>query len=687
MSFKNKLLFFFFVLIGCSKISYAQINNDPVIEYILEFVAENQNEDFDYTELVERLNFYRKNKLNLNKTSKNQLLELVFLNPLQINALLEHITINGDLINTLELQSIDGFDLETIRNLLYFADINTPTGFENFSFKKMFKEGKSDLLIRYNRYLELQQGFKILSSSTASRYLGTPERVFLRYRFSFSNNIQFSMNLEKDAGEKFWNNSQGQRGPDFSSASLYIKDIRKIKKLAIGDYALQFGQGLTLWSGLSFGKGADIFTVARQDLGLRAYTSVNEYSFFRGLATEINFGRFNFTPFISYNKLDAGIALNPLTNLEDISSLQQSGLHRTASELRSKGRISQLVYGANLQYNYRKLSIGLTAYQSNYSQAFAPGRSLYNQFDFTGTDLTNVGVNYSYTVNNTYFFGEFAHSLNFGLAYLNGLISSLSPVVSAVLFHRNYQKDYYSFYNQGIGESSTAVNEKGFYAGLQIKPDRKFELDFYTDLFKFPWLKFRVDAPSSGYDIFSQFVYTPSRSTRFTLRYQFQNKQQNSPNRIQTNVLEFVKRSNYRAEVQYQINKSFSLRNRIEMVQYHEESDQQRFGFLAYQDINYSPLSSKWSGNMRFTLFQTDGFDTRIYAYENDVLYGFSIPGFQDEGVKYYLNARYNVKRGIDLWLKYSYTQFNNRENVGSGLDLIEGNSRSEVKLQLRYQF
>ena len=148
-----------------------------------------------------------------------------------------------------------------------------------------------------------------------------------------------------------------------------------------------------------------------------------------------------------------------------------------------------------------------------------------------------------------------------------------------------------------------------------------------------------------------------------------------------------MKRSNYRAEVQYQINKSFSLRNRIEMVQFHEESANQRFGFLAYQDINYSPLSSKWSGNMRFTLFQTDGFDTRIYTYENDVLYGFAIPGFQDEGIKYYLNARYNVKRGVDLWIKYSYTQFNNRENIGSGLELIEGNSRSEIKLQLRYQF
>lgn len=674
-------------MLGCVNSILAQQDNDPIIEDIVESVVANQTEDYDYTELVERLNYYKKNKINLNRTNKEELQELVFLNPLQINAIFEHIATNGKLISDLELQSIRGFDLELIRNLLYFADISSPTGFENFSFKKLFSDGKNDLLIRYSRYLEKQKGFTIPASSGKSRYLGTPERVFIRYRFSFSNNIQFSLNLEKDAGEKYWNNTNGQTGPDFLSSSLFVKDIKRFKKIALGDYSLQFGQGLTLWSGLGFGKGADIFAVAKQDLGLKPYTSVNEFSYFRGAATQINFGRFDFTPFISYNKLDAGVALNPLTNLEDISSLQQSGLHRTENELKNRRRVGQLVFGGNIQYNYQKLSLGLTAYHSKYEQNFAPGNALYNKFDFSGNQLDNVGFNYSYTLNNTYFFGELAHSLNYGFAYINGLITSLSPIVSAVLFHRNYQKDYYSFYNQGIGESSTAVNEKGFYAGLQIKPNRKFGIDFYTDLFKFPWLKFGVDAPSSGYDILGQFNYNPNKTTRFTLRYQFQNKQKNAPEQLFTNTLDFEKKSNYRAEVQYQVNSIFSLRNRLEVVQYKQESTATKFGFLAYQDVNYSPLSSKWSGNMRFTLFDTDGFDTRIYTYENDVLYGFSIPGFQNQGVKFYTNVRYNVKRGVDLWLKYSYTKFNGVNTVGSGLDEIQGNNRSEAKVQLRIQF
>jgi hypothetical protein len=666
----------------------AQQSNDPIIEYILEVIAENQSEDFDYTELVERLNFYRRNPLNLNKASRDELQELVFLNPLQISNLLDHIAVNGKLIDILELQSIDGFDLQTIRTLLNFSSINSPTGFENFSWKNLRKEGRSDLMIRYGRILEEQAGFNISEESGRSRYLGTPDRVFTRYRFNYLNNLQFSLNLDKDAGEQFWTTQGRSIGPDFVSASLYVKDVSRFKKIVLGDFSLQFGQGLTLWSGLSFGKGADLFSIAKQDLGLRPYTSINEFSFFRGFATQINFGRFDFTPFISSRRLDAGSSLNAATNLSEITSLQISGLHRTPNELANKNRIGQLVYGGNLQYNHRKLSLGLTAYQSNYSENFAPGNSVYNQFEFTGRKLTNFGANYSYTVNNIYLFGEFAHSLNSGIAYINGAIASLTPQISALVFHRNYQKDYYSYFNQGISESSLAFNERGFFGGLQFKSGKKYEFNVYTDLFKFPWLRFRVDAPSFGHELFSQFTYTPKRTTKFILRYRIEEKQQNvSGATTAINTLETIRRQNYRFEIQYALNKSFSLRNRVEVSQFKKESTQNTYGLLLYQDVLYNPLSSKWSGNARIAYFNTEGFDTRIYAYENDVLYGFSIPGLQNKGLRFYLNGRYTVKRGVDLWLKYSFTHFTDLETIGSGLDQIDGNLRSEVKAQIRYQF
>jgi hypothetical protein len=677
------------ILLFClfAKANLAQQSNDAVIEYILESIAENQSEDFDYSELVETLNNYRRNPINLNKTNKEQLKELIFLNPIQIDNLMEHIALNGKLIDILELQSIEGFDLETIKKLLNFTSINALSGFENFTFKNLFSEGRNDLMLRYGRTLQDQAGFNIPPSSDKVRYLGTPDRIFTRYRFNYRNNLQFSLNLDKDAGEKFWNTQGSSAGPDFISMSLYVKDFYRFKKVVIGDYTLQFGQGLTLWSGLSFGKGADIFSVAKQDLGLRTYTSINEFSFFRGIASQINFGKFDFTPFLSYRKLDAGATLNQETNFEETSSFQISGLHRTSTELANKNRISQLLFGGNLQFNHRKLSLGLTAYQSNYNQNFAPSTALYKKFDFTGKDLTNLGFNYSYTKNNFYLFGEAAHSLHSGYAFINGAIVSLTPQVSAIVFHRNYQKNYHSFYNQAIGENSVSTNEKGFFGGLQYKSGRKYEFTFYADLFKSPWLKFRVDAPSSGHEMLGQFTYAPNKVTKFIFRYKLEEKEQNTSSDAIINFLEYVRKQNYRFEIQYKVNKNFNLRNRAEVVQFKRQSSGNSFGFLMYQDMIYAPDNSKLSGNIRFALFETEGFDTRIYTYENDVLYGFSIPGFQDKGVRFYLNARYNIKRGVDVWLKYSVTKYNDVETVGSGLDLIDGNLKSEIKAQVRYQF
>ena len=93
----------------------AQTENDAIVEAIIESVTENAGEDFDYSELVERLNFYRKNPINLNKTGRDKLEELMFLSPVQINQLLAHRSENGNFLELYELQSIDALDVETIK--------------------------------------------------------------------------------------------------------------------------------------------------------------------------------------------------------------------------------------------------------------------------------------------------------------------------------------------------------------------------------------------------------------------------------------------------------------------------------------------------------------------------------------------------------------------------------------------
>lgn len=688
MSFKiffTGLLFICLILKG--KISRPQVQNDVVIEQIIESLAENVSEDYDYSEITERLNFYRKNPLDINRVSREQLQELVFISPVQINTLLEHRTENGLFLDLLELQSLDGFDLESILRLLNFVALDPQNVFADISLKNILKKGTHDIMLRFGQVMERQPGFYDADFSDGPTYLGSADRIFTRYRYNYANIIAASLNMEKDAGEQFFS-GPANKGFDFYSASISVKGNGMIRKLVFGDYALQFGQGLSMWSGLGFGKGAGLTTMAKQDIGLRAYSSVNESSFLRGVSGTLNFKQLLITPFFSYKKLDATLALSDLPGKEaEINSIGISGLHRTQTELNNKNSVSQLVYGVNGQYSIKNFTIGLTAYHTLFSKPFAPGNLMYQRYDFGGRALTNLGLHYNYTFKNTYFFGEAAHSLFSGAAFVNGLMSSLSSQVSLVLLHRSYAKNYHSFFNQSVSEASDAVNEKGFYSGLVVKLSPKWELVTYSDFFKFPWLKFRVDAPSDGFELFAQLSYVPNKKFKVTGQYKQQIKEQNDDLQNTINGLETVGKQNCRLEISYKINDIFTLRNRAEMSQFKKSDSKPEFGFLTYQDIIYDPMSSKISGNLRFAIFDTEGFNSRIYAYENDVLYSYSVPAYQGRGLRCYLNGRYTISRGLDIWLRYALLSYTDQQTIGTGLDKIEGNKRSDIKFQVRYQF
>ena len=683
MNFKGKYLgFILFLFIVEPHIAYAQDGDTDIIEKILDILSRDPIDDQDYSDVAERLTYYRKHPIDLNKATKEQLKELIFLSPIQINEILNHSLENGPFINVFELQSIKSLDVESISLLLYFVKVTLPVPLQDMTFKKLVQKADHDLMIRMGQILEGQAGFSKLANTKEANYQGSASRVLTRYRYNYSNTLAASLNMEKDAGEYFFGSGKN-KGFDFYSGNISFRGNGIVKKLLVGDYALQFGQGLVMWSGSSFGKGAGISTIAKQDFGLKPYSSVNESMFLRGTSGTFKYKKISFTPFISKKNLDASLT----DEGKEISTISISGLHRTKSELDNKSRLSSTIYGAHIQLNSKSLTIGFTSYQTRFSLPFGIGKSLYEQYDFVGNSLTNLGLHYDYNYKNTYFFGEMAHSKNGGSASINGIISSLSPKVSLVLMHRRYTKNYHSFFSQAISESSNTVNESGFYSALSLKFDSKWDLFTYSDFFRFPWLKFRVNAPSSGYEIFAQINYRMDKKLKLSSRFKQQVREENPEGIIAGSGLETVDKQNYRIEISYSINDRFSLRNRVEMVRYQKGGSKYELGFLNYQDIIYKPLSSKISGNIRFGIFDTESFNSRIYAYENDVLYSYSVPAYQGKGIRFYFNARYTLIRDFDLWLRYSLTSYYDQNTVGSGDDQINGNKRSDIRLQIRYQF
>jgi len=651
------------------------VSPETIEEDLIDEILSEAAEEYDYSDISSRLQYFLKHPIDLNQADEGQLSELFFLSPLQISALLEHRNTTGDFVSLYELQAISGFDEGTIRRLLPFTTIEG-----NGTIVPVLKEGKHDLMLRYGRIIERQEGY-IAQEDGATRYQGGPERLLLRYRYRVDKRFMLSLNAEKDPGEPFFR-EENRKGFDFYSGALYATDLGRVRRLVVGDYSLQTGQGLTLWNGLSFGKGSLVQNVARQGMGVRPYTSTNESQFLRGVAATFAFGNLDISPFVSYKRADASLSNDSLT----FSNFQESGYHRTATEIRNRNSVLQQVYGLDLSFKTSGFLLGATGISTRFDKMMVPNTQLYNRFRFEGDQVNNASLHYSYTVRNVYAFGEAAHNFEGGSAFLNGLIATLSHRLSLVVLHRHYQKNFFSLWGQGFAESSETINERGLYSGLIWNPTRRFEWVAFADHFRFPWLKYRVDGPSSGVDLFSQVSVNPSRSQRYILRFRYRSKSENENVSSAVNPLAEVRRLQVRGQAQYHLNRVIEFRNRLEFSKYQKGSAEADFGYMLSHDVIYLPEQGTLSGNLRLAYFMTDSYNSRVYAFENDVLYGSSSSAYHGRGIRFYTNVRWRMQRNVDIWLRYA-AFYKGANGLGSGLDFIEGNVKSDIKLQIRLQF
>lgn len=665
-----------------------------IVESRIEFLLDNnESGEADYTTLFEQLEFYYRKPINLNRTSYEQLQTLGLINDILINNLLIHIEKNGNLITLEELQTVDGFDLETIRLILPFVTVNRNLDSPNVSFREIISDGDNQLFMRYTRILEEQEGFSNISDAALqdnpnSRYLGSQDKLYTRYKFTYSNNVSAGFTAEKDAGEEFFKGSQ-KKGFDFYSGHLYLQNFGIVKELALGDFQAQFGQGLTFWSGLAFGKTADLQTIKRSARGLRPYTSVQEDRFMRGGGITLQKGDVELTLFYSSNKVDANVT-DTIQDQEILvfSSLGESGFHRTKNEIDNKNRIQRTYYGGHLTYKKRNLNIGITAARSELDGNFQPNTRIYNQFSQLGNENTNVGVDYNYIYKNFNFFGEVSQSIDGGMAMTNGMLVYLDPKLSLAIHQRKFDRDFKPFESNAIGESTANSNEQGIFMGINAKPFKSITLSAYFDRFIFPWLRFQADGPSNGYSYLAQLTFSPNK--KLSMYGRIRTRERGASLRLEGENIDQVvneKQQAYRYNISYKVNKSWDIDSRVEFSQYQQGEQPKEFGYLVYQDVTYKSLGSPFSFSLRYALFDTDSYDSRIYAYENSVLYAFAIPAYNGRGTRFYLSTKYHISRGVDLWVRYAQTYYADRNEIGSSKELITGNTKSEVIAQLRLKF
>lgn len=697
------------LVVGINQVSWSQqpdtisaTASETDITDRIESIAGNTDAELDYSELIESLRYYRDHPLNLNYATRDELADLVFLNEMQIFHLMAYRENYGLMVSIYELQGITGFDQITIDKILPFVMVSQDAPPAKIPFRNAIKYGRNQVIMRYQQVLQERKGFRDIPDSLwienpNSRYLGSPEKLYFRYGFRYGKKIRWGLTAEKDPGEVFFTNNipdsiqkltreKLRNGFDFYSAHVSLNDIGHLKSFTIGDYQLRFGQGLTMWGGLAFGKSSDAANVKRFGTGVTPYTSADENRFFRGAAATVGLGDFEFSAFYSNNKIDAALDVSDTldTNEGFITSLQETGYHRTVNEVLKKDAIVMEVMGGNVNYQKQRLSLGFTGVVTKFDLPLGTADQLYDRYTFEGDQNINGGIDYAYLLNKISLFGEVTMSKNGAIAQLHGLSAALHPRLSVSLLYRNYSPEFQNLFANGFSESNN-YNERGFYSGMRVLIAPNWSLSAYVDVFKYPWLRYRVNSPSAGNESLIQLEHIASRDVNLNFRFKQQTKQINGNNElVGLDPLTTYRQSSFRFHINYRVSTSVRMANRAEYLIYQDNEAYRGTGYLVYHDVHWRPASENLTFYLRYALFDTDSYDERIYAYENDVLYAFSVPAYYYKGSKTALMLRYTLFEKINLWARISHLWFTNQKSIGTGLDEIDGDQKTEIKLQVQ---
>jgi hypothetical protein len=681
------------VLLLLPSVLLAQQPDETDLQEVIENVARGEDsEEFQYDGSIDDLENLRKRQVNLNRATREDLSEIVLLSTQQIQALLQYREKHGNFISIYEVQAVPYWDVATIKSVLPFVKVNTDISEAYTSIKDLFSKGVYQFISRYQQVIEKSNGYTVPADTAKQYYQGSPFRLFARFRYSYGTKMSYGITVDKDAGEEFFKGSN-KRGFDFYSGHFYIRDVKALKALALGDFEVRLGQGVIMWTGFGFRKSPSVMSVKREGLKLRPYTSVNEMNFLRGGGFTVGAKGFEVTAFASYKMIDANVVSAVATDTtideeEYFSSLLATGYHRTQNEIKGRERVAQLIAGGNFSYNKRNWHIGANAVYTRYFSNYQRNLQTYSAFDFSSNQLLNVSVDYHAAFRNIHLFGENAISQNGGFGLLNGMLVSLDRRVDLSVVHRYYSKEFQTVYGNAFAESSRPQNEHGVYLGLTVRPIKYLQLDAFADLYMHPWMKYLIDAPSWGNENFLQATIKPNRRSEIYVRYRFETKKRNSPlNDLPLDYTVNQTRQGVRYQHRFRVTDEITIGNRVELSFYNLEGNKPETGFVIYQDIGFKKLGFPLSADARFAVFRTPSYNTRIYAYENDVLYSFSIPAYYGNGIRYYLTLRYSATRWLDFWVRWAQTYRSDVKVFGSGLDEINGNKKSEIKVQMRVRF
>lgn len=629
----------------------------PWHEYLLELNSMEEFENVSWEEYEDVLTEYAEHPLNINTATREDLEQLPFLSPQQVEDIQAYIFQYGSMKSLAELamlKSINWYQQQLLRIFVYAGAT------EQRSFPTLHS------IVRYGKH-ELVGYAKIPfyeRKGDKNGYLGYPYKHWMRYQFRYSDKVKLGFLGSQDAGEPFFS-GKNTSGYDFYTFYLQVRKWKHIKNLTIGRYRLHFGQGLILNNDFCFGKVSMLTNLGRSNNNIRIHSSRSAANFLQGAAATVSLTKgLDVSGFLSYRKIDATVKDSAIT------TIVKTGLHRSANEIEKQNVASNTLYGGNINYLNHGFHVGATAFRTSFSLPLKPNtETLYKRYAATGSNFWNASIDYGYLSHRLSFAGELATGNSHVLATLNTVSYLFSEKFSLIALQRFYSYRYYSLFSNSFSEGSDTQDESGAYVGGNWSPNRKWNIMAYTDYAYFVWPKYGTEGSSSAWDNLLQVTYKPSENASFLVRYRYKQKQGTDTHRSRITM--------------NKVWSSWSLRLQGDVT--YVNNGEEHVGWMGSSMVRYQHSWLQCTANIGY--FHTDDYQSRVYGYEGGTLYNMSIGSYYGEGVRYALLARADISLHVIVMAKIGVTNYFDRTMIATGLQQIAHSSMSDLELQVKWKF
>ena len=649
------------------------------------------SEEADPAAMLEELEELKVTPVNINSGDEKEISRLFFLSEFQVMVLADHIRKNGSVVTLYELALLPAFDRNTVMLMVPYISLDPVAP----------KGGKS-----YGRTL--------VTLSASSRFSGNDSdtdgiRSLLKVKHE-QGSFSFGITAENDPGEPF--SFSHAPGADFLSGYFEYEGKGFVNRIIAGDFSVRAGEGLLFNSSRWMGSwlSSPSFMTGRSVSA--PYTSTEENSYFRGVSLTLGSINAGAVLFASSSKIDARILFSEDSTAAGVSNLVSGGLHVSEYQLEARNSLTETVAGLRLTAGGEKVRGGVTAAATWFSLPFIPDRTQpENLHDFEGDRLINLTADIRAGTGSVLFFAEAglglaspltgtagtdlpdpkadttetelpgSASTSGGLnlsdswAAIAGLRAKPSGRVTFNILARHFAPGYHAFHSGAFKSGSGSGNETGLAASLHLEVARHLYITAAADHYRIPAPRYRSSTPSSGSRIELKGEYQPRDNISLRLSWTSSSREYDSATETGTATPETNTRQQLGFVFDISPTGTLRLTTRASASFISPSAEK---GYLLSQDFCYSFRALPLKLWFRYALCSTGGWDSRLYAWENDLLSSFSVPALYGEMTRSFIMVSWKPAERVEVRAKYGFTD--SAHNPDEGF-------RQEVKGQVRIVF